>query len=69
MHKKLTPKKPLQSLAFGDSYTYIQGTLGRQNYSFIGDAFDYAFTPAELLRNEIVQDQVSGIDSVCCCLG
>lgn len=46
------------SLAFGDSYTYVQGTYGRQNYSFIGDAQNYSFTPAELLSDKIVQNQV-----------
>ncbi|KAH8104685.1 hypothetical protein BXZ70DRAFT_1005195 [Cristinia sonorae] len=40
--------------AFGDSYTYIQGTEGRTNFSFIGDAFNFSFTPRELLSNEIV---------------
>jgi phospholipase/lecithinase/hemolysin len=43
-------------IAFGDSYTYVQGTLGRQNYSFIGDNFDISFTPEELLSNRIVQN-------------
>ncbi|CAG8957265.1 hypothetical protein HYFRA_00010687 [Hymenoscyphus fraxineus] len=45
-------------LAFGDSYTFVQGTHGRQNFSFIGDAFDFSFTPNELLENEIVQNQL-----------
>ncbi|RMZ68106.1 lysophospholipase A [Pyrenophora seminiperda CCB06] len=43
-------------LAFGDSYTYIQGTLGHQNYSFIGDELNLAFTPANLFANRIVQN-------------
>jgi phospholipase/lecithinase/hemolysin len=43
-------------IAFGDSYTYVQGTLGRQNYSFIGDNFDLSFTPEELFSNRIVQN-------------
>ncbi|KAI2476563.1 Lipase GDSL domain containing protein [Pyrenophora tritici-repentis] len=46
--------KPL--LAFGDSYTYIQGTHGHQNYSFINDNLNLAFTPAQLFANRIVQD-------------
>ncbi|KAF2201720.1 lysophospholipase A [Delitschia confertaspora ATCC 74209] len=44
-------------IAFGDSYTYIQGTSGRQNFSFIGDLQNLAFTPQELLLNKIVQNQ------------
>jgi hypothetical protein len=44
--------------AFGDSYTFVQGTRGRANYSFIGDAFDLAFTPAEILTSEIVPHNV-----------
>lgn len=46
-------------LAFGDSYTYVQGTLGKQNYSFIGSLIDFEFTPAQLLSDRIVQDQIS----------
>ena len=46
------------SLAFGDSYTYVQGTEGLQNYSFIGDLQNYTFTPHQLLSDEIVQNQV-----------
>ena len=45
-------------LAFGDSYTYVQGVDGRQNYSFIGDAFNYSYTPEELLSDGIVQNQI-----------
>ncbi|TVY31201.1 Acetylesterase [Lachnellula hyalina] len=45
-------------LAFGDSYTYVQGTSGRQNYSFIGDLQNYSFTPEKLLSDEIVQNQI-----------
>ncbi|CAG8976833.1 hypothetical protein HYALB_00009098 [Hymenoscyphus albidus] len=39
-------------------YTYVQGTHGRQNFSFIGDSFDFSYTPNELLENEIVQNQL-----------
>lgn len=46
-------------LAFGDSYTYVQGTHGHQNYSFIGDLFNYSYDEETLLSNEIVQNQVS----------
>ncbi|TVY91049.1 hypothetical protein LAWI1_G006244, partial [Lachnellula willkommii] len=45
-------------LAFGDSYTYVQGTSGLQNYSFIGDLQNYSFTPEKLLSDEIVQNQI-----------
>lgn len=46
-------------LAFGDSYTYVQGTQGHWNYSFISDAFNYSFTPAQLLSSEIVKNTTS----------
>lgn len=45
-------------LAFGDSYTYVQGTAGLQNYSFIGDLQNFSYTPKELLSDEIVQNQI-----------
>ena len=46
-------------IAFGDSYTYVQGTHGRQNFSFIHDSLTLPFTPRELLSNQIVQNQTS----------
>ncbi|CAG7924969.1 unnamed protein product [Penicillium olsonii] len=46
-------------LAFGDSYTYVQGTQGHQNFSFIGDQFNLAFTRETLLANKIVQNQTA----------
>ncbi|KAL1668786.1 hypothetical protein GGF50DRAFT_123753 [Schizophyllum commune] len=45
--------------AFGDSYSFVQGTLGHANFSFIGDLNDLAFTPNELLSNEIVPRNTS----------
>ncbi|KAK0503947.1 hypothetical protein EDD18DRAFT_1316563 [Armillaria luteobubalina] len=45
--------------AFGDSYTFIQGTAGHANFSFIGDAANYSFSPGELLSNEIVPKNTS----------
>jgi len=45
-------------LAFGDSYTYVQGTAGLQNFSFIGDLQNFTFTPQQLLTNKIVQNQI-----------
>jgi hypothetical protein len=44
-------------IAFGDSYTYVQGVLGHPNYTYIGDNFKLGFTPAELFSNRIVQNQ------------
>lgn len=46
-------------IAFGDSYTYVQGTLGRTNYTYIGDNFNLTFTPAKLFSNRILQNQTS----------
>ncbi|KAF2149251.1 carbohydrate esterase family 16 protein [Myriangium duriaei CBS 260.36] len=46
-------------IAFGDSYTYVQGTNGRQNYSFIGDLQNFSFAPETLLSDRIVQNQTS----------
>ncbi|PBK97763.1 hypothetical protein ARMGADRAFT_987678 [Armillaria gallica] len=45
--------------AFGDSYTFVQGTAGHANFSFIGDAANYSFSPGELLSNEIVPKNTS----------
>lgn len=47
------------SIAFGDSYTYVQGTHGHQNYSFIGDQLNFVYDAQTLLSNKIVQNQVS----------
>ncbi|KAJ5666908.1 hypothetical protein N7462_011317 [Penicillium macrosclerotiorum] len=46
-------------ITFGDSYTYVQGTHGHQNYSFIGDQFDFAYDAQTLLSNKIVQNQTA----------
>ncbi|KAF9046391.1 hypothetical protein BJ165DRAFT_1403852 [Panaeolus papilionaceus] len=40
--------------AFGDSYSFVQGTLGYANFSFIGDMEHPAFTPGQLLTNQII---------------
>ncbi|EJD46270.1 hypothetical protein AURDEDRAFT_164505 [Auricularia subglabra TFB-10046 SS5] len=45
--------------AFGDSYTFVQGTRGHANFSFIGDANNLAFTPRELLTNEVILKNTS----------
>jgi hypothetical protein len=47
------------SIAFGDSYTYVQGTHGHQNYSFIADQLNFSYDAETLLSNKIVQNQVS----------
>lgn len=44
-------------LAFGDSYTYVQGTAGRQNATFIGDYLNLPYNRSQLLNNYIVQSQ------------
>ncbi|KAK6354642.1 hypothetical protein TWF696_003782 [Orbilia brochopaga] len=46
-------------LAFGDSYTFVDGTYGRLAYSFIGDAFNTVYTPEELLTNKITLNSTS----------
>ncbi|KAF9888527.1 hypothetical protein FE257_008634 [Aspergillus nanangensis] len=47
-----------QLIAFGDSYTFIQGTHGYPGYSFMGSYLpdQFAFTPHQLLSNQIVQN-------------
>ncbi|KAF2226855.1 lysophospholipase A [Elsinoe ampelina] len=44
-------------LAFGDSYTFVRGTYGRENYSFIADALNPTYTPAQLEESYIIQNQ------------
>ncbi|KAF2087473.1 carbohydrate esterase family 16 protein [Saccharata proteae CBS 121410] len=46
-------------LAFGDSYTFVQGTQGLWNFSFISDAFNYSYTPEQLLTDKIVKNTTS----------
>ncbi|EIN12675.1 hypothetical protein PUNSTDRAFT_60790 [Punctularia strigosozonata HHB-11173 SS5] len=60
--------------AFGDSYTFVQGTLGHANFSFIGDAFNLPFTPKQLLSNQIIPKNTSSdgsnwIEFLTGCLG
>jgi hypothetical protein len=45
-------------IAFGDSYTYVQGTNGYTDYSFIGDYLpgQFAVTPSELWSDKIIQN-------------
>ncbi|KAF5525190.1 Acetylesterase [Colletotrichum aenigma] len=44
-------------LAFGDSYTFVQGTEGYWGYSFIGSQLNISFTPEQLLSDRIVPGQ------------
>ncbi|KAJ8106732.1 hypothetical protein ONZ43_g6962 [Nemania bipapillata] len=45
-------------IAFGDSYTFVQGTAGYPTFSFIGSYLpgQFAFSPRTLLSNRIVQN-------------
>lgn len=45
-------------IAFGDSYTFVQGTNGYPTFSFIGDYLpgQFAVTPSELWSDRIVQN-------------
>ncbi|KAG7088359.1 hypothetical protein E1B28_012363 [Marasmius oreades] len=45
--------------AFGDSYSFVQGTLGHANNSFIRDALNPSFTPQELLSDRIIARNTS----------
>lgn len=45
-------------IAFGDSYTYAQGTLGYANSTFIGSNLNFSYTPEQLLSNRIQQEDV-----------
>ncbi|KAF8957252.1 hypothetical protein BDZ97DRAFT_1906861 [Flammula alnicola] len=45
--------------AFGDSYSFVQGTRGNGNFSFIGDALHFSFTPQQLLTDEIIPRNTS----------
>jgi len=45
--------------AFGDSYTFVQGTLGYPNFSFIGDVLDLAFTPKQIFSDQIIPRNTS----------
>ncbi|KAE9400471.1 hypothetical protein BT96DRAFT_1097653, partial [Gymnopus androsaceus JB14] len=45
--------------AFGDSYTFVQGTLGFPTFSFIGDVLDLAFTPQQIFSDKIVPRNTS----------
>ncbi|CUA66737.1 ABC transporter G family member 9 [Rhizoctonia solani] len=46
-------------LAFGDSYTFVQGTMGHPGYSFFGDRFNLTITKDVVLKSEIVGNATS----------
>ncbi|KAF2022877.1 hypothetical protein EK21DRAFT_82131 [Setomelanomma holmii] len=46
-------------IAFGDSYTFVQGILGHENYTYIGDNFNFSFTPAQLFSDRIALNVTS----------
>ncbi|KAK7681543.1 hypothetical protein QCA50_015275 [Cerrena zonata] len=45
--------------AFGDSYTFVQGTKGHANFSFIGDMENLLLSKHDLLSDEIVPHNTS----------
>ncbi|KAL4880457.1 hypothetical protein BJY04DRAFT_219195 [Aspergillus karnatakaensis] len=44
-------------IAFGDSYTFVQGSHGYPGYSFIGDQLNLGFDAEKLLSNKIIQNK------------
>ncbi|KAB5591055.1 ABC transporter G family [Ceratobasidium theobromae] len=46
-------------LAFGDSYTFVQGTTGHPGYSFFGDRFNLTITKEQMRNDEIVSNVTS----------
>ena len=47
-------------IAFGDSYTYVQGARGYVNPAFIGGRLGLSYTPRGLLADFVVRGRVSG---------
>jgi hypothetical protein len=45
-------------LAFGDSYTFVQGTEGNKDFSFLGDNLNLSYTREKLYGDKIVKNQV-----------
>lgn len=45
-----------QILSFGDSYSFVQGTIGQPNKTFIGSYKQYAYTATQLMNTKIVQN-------------
>lgn len=50
-------------LAFGDSYTFVQGTEGNKDFSFIGDNLNFSYTKEKLYGDKIVKNQVRNVVS------
>ncbi|CAE6510157.1 unnamed protein product [Rhizoctonia solani] len=46
-------------LAFGDSYTFVAGTMGHTNFSFFGDRLDLTVTPEQGRTSEIIYNRTS----------
>lgn len=46
-------------VAFGDSYTFVQGTAGYTNFSFIGGAQNVSFSKQDLFNDQILFNQAS----------
>ncbi|KFY50400.1 hypothetical protein V495_00284 [Pseudogymnoascus sp. VKM F-4514 (FW-929)] len=46
-------------LAFGDSYTFVQGTEGNKDFSFLGDNLNLSYTREKLYGDKIVKNQTS----------
>ncbi|KAK6063271.1 hypothetical protein SCUP515_12557 [Seiridium cupressi] len=45
-----------QVVAFGDSYSFTQGSTGQPNKTFIGSYLQYAYTASQLLNTTIIQN-------------
>ncbi|KAM5349765.1 hypothetical protein ACJ41O_006270 [Fusarium nematophilum] len=59
-HSSFSWRDTKHVIAFGDSYTYVQGTYGHPKYSFIGNYADsFAYPPERLLENRIWQNYTS----------
>ncbi|CAE6417062.1 unnamed protein product [Rhizoctonia solani] len=46
-------------LAFGDSYTFIAGTMGHTNFSFFGDRLNLTVSPEQTQTSEIIYNRTS----------
>ncbi|KDN49796.1 hypothetical protein RSAG8_01861, partial [Rhizoctonia solani AG-8 WAC10335] len=46
-------------LAFGDSYTFVAGTMGHTNFSFFGDRLNLTVTPEQVYTSEIIYNRTS----------
>ncbi|CAE6511111.1 unnamed protein product [Rhizoctonia solani] len=46
-------------LAFGDSYTFVAGTMGHTNFSFFGDRLNLTVTSEQVHTSEIIYNRTS----------